>query len=252
MPVRLAAHRENWLLAVFHLWRRGDPEGRSSINAAVFISCFTQSSRCWCVWWWGGALPLNINFNVLLFARLLLFSFIFSVPLNDANLQTSVITRCDCPPAPRHEISLSPPRRHRPRLNFSRDCASDAYGSIGLEKKNYLLLMFLLPSEHEAPLPALTHFITFFLFFFSFFHIRSSKPRATVFALPAALPFSVFFVFFGGGFKSQTTTPGLCYHHTFPVSGTGFRACVQYSAAAETAEARRRGVVNQSPLLVTG
>lgn len=46
MVVRLAAHRENWLLAVFHLRRRGDPEGRSSITAAVFISCFTQSSWC--------------------------------------------------------------------------------------------------------------------------------------------------------------------------------------------------------------
>lgn len=81
VPVRLAAHRENWLLAVFHLRRRGDPEGRSSINAAVFISCFTQSSRCWCVWWWwGGALPLNINFNVLLFARLLLFFLYFFRP----------------------------------------------------------------------------------------------------------------------------------------------------------------------------
>lgn len=66
------------------------------------------------------------------------------------------------------------------------------------KKKNYLLLMFLLPSEHEAPLPALTHFITFFLFFFSFFHIRSSKPTATVFALPAAFSFSVFFFWVGG------------------------------------------------------
>lgn len=206
VPVRLAAHRENWLLAVFHLRRRGDPEGRSSINAAVFISCFTQSSRCWCVWWWGGALPLNINFNVLLFARLLLFVFIFSVPLNDANLQTSVITRRDCPPAPRHEISLSPARRHRPKLNFSRDCASDSSGSIGLEKKK-LFTTNVSPALGARGAPARTYaFYYFFPLLLLIFPYTLIKPRATVFALPACrLPLQLFSFFFlgGGGLRAR-------------------------------------------------
>lgn len=46
--------------------------------------------------------------------------------------------------------------------------------------------------------------------------------------------------------------PGFRYHHTFPVSGTGFSSRMLHSSVNETAEARRCGVVNQSLLLVTG
>lgn len=79
--VHRAAHRENWLLVVFHLRRRGDLEGQSSITAAVFISCVTQSSWCRRLCGSGGALLLNINFNVRLFARLLINFFLSMLSL---------------------------------------------------------------------------------------------------------------------------------------------------------------------------
>lgn len=153
-------------------------------------------------------------------------------------------------------IPLSLAHRHRPRLNLSRDCAADIYGSVGFGKKKFQL-MFLLPSEHDAPQPALADFITFFppSSSSSHFPLFAHRTQSRSFCTLRHLSLEIFFFLFLEWeifFASHRTMPGFCYHHTFPVSGTGFTSRMRDSSVSETAEARRRGVVNQSPLLVTG
>lgn len=144
-------HRENWLLTVFHLWRRSDLEGHSSITTAVFTSCFTQSS--WCGGG-GGALLLNINFNVRLFARLLIY---FFCPFNDSSLHRSVITWHTVHHTPfllQRKTPLSLAHRHRRRFNFSRDWPADMCGCVGFGKKKFHQCSFF-PQSTSRPSPHL-------------------------------------------------------------------------------------------------
>lgn len=203
MAVRLAAHRENWLLAVFHLWRRGDPEGRSSITAAVFISCFTQSSWCWRVCGGRGRCYSTLT---LMCGCLRGFSFIYYFcpcfqrckPTKVCNHMGATFRR---PPfLTQLNIPLSLAHRHRPRLNLSRDCAADIYGSVGFGKKK-IQLMFLLPSEHDAPQPALADCITFFLpsSSSSHFPLFAHRTQSRSFCTLHHLSLEIFFFFFWRG-----------------------------------------------------